>query len=486
MNSSSLCKGKIELGNGQFVLRVSADLLEAVVSPKDPENGANLEDMNIKTLMEEVRSHGVNFGLLEANPAPKGNGSFLVAKGVPAVHGENAKVKSYLKPRRVQPSETEDSEEEGAVDLRELGMIVNVPKGKLLLKKVLPTDGTPGKTVTNETIKPIPGKDINFKVGSGASLSEDGMKVFSEVEGEYVLANGKVSVEVEHSVNGDVDTSTGNITFVGERLVINGAVLPGFKVKGKKDVYIGQGVQNSAEIVVGGNLEIKGGVIGDGVVIKCWGNVNADFIENVGRIEVKGDLLVSNSLVQTHTKVGHNLKVLTGKGVLVGGKHTVTGSVFVREIGSEAEVVTEVIVGSEPELEERVKAFKEEKKYLTDKMKEIMESNTALQELKEESGDKFPPEKAALLEKNSELLPKLQEKVSSLPETKKALDAEVEQTIDKSVYVYGRAFPGTKVTIGGLSKVLRAEEELVVIHLDKSTNKIHCRPMTPNERKAVN
>ncbi len=484
MSSSSLCKGKIELLNGQFVLRVSADRLEAVVSCKEPDNSANLDDTNFKTLMEEVRSHGVNFGLLE-DPAPKGNGSWLVAKGEPAVHGENAKVKAYVKSIGAQSSKTKDSKKD-TVDFRELDMVVNVPKGKLLLEKILATDGTPGRTVTDETINPKPGKDFNFKIGSGVSLSEDGIKVISEAEGKYMLADGKVSVEVEHIINGDVDISTGNITFIGESLVINGAVLPGFKVKGKKDVYIGQGIQNSAEITVGGNLKIKGGVVGDGVAIKCWGNVNADFIENVGRIEVNGDLLIFDALIQTHTRVSHNLKMLTGKGALVGGTHTVGGSVFVREIGSEAEVVTEVVVGFEPELEAKKKKLEKEKKYWPVKMEEIMKNNIDLQKLKKESGDKFPPEKTALLKKNYEMLPKIMEKVTSLPEKKKALGAEIEQSGNESVYVYGTAFPGTKVTIGDVSRVLINMEEQVVIHLDKSTRRIHCRSMSKKEQKAFN
>jgi hypothetical protein len=359
-----------------------------------------------------------------------------------------------------------------------------VPKDKLLLEKIPLTTGTPGKTVTSEVINPKPGKDITIKVGPGVRLSEDGMQAFSAVEGKYMLVDGKAAVLTEHLMTGDVDMSTGNIVFVGERLMVNGSVQPGFKVKGKKDVYIAKGVQNSAEIIAGGDLEIKGGVIGEDIVIQCWGNVKIDFLENVGRIDVRGDFSVSDTIIQAKVRVGKNVMVTAGKGVLIGGKYIVGGSLYAKEIGSDAEVNTEIEVGINPDLEDRKQKLAKEKEIWPAKMNEIIKNTTALKKQQKDEGG-LAPEKLELLKSYNAMLPEVMEKVNALTERSEALDLEIEQTINESVYAYGKVYPGTRVTIGGMSRTLTSMEEWTIIHYDKETRQIHCRAMTPEERQTI-
>jgi len=480
--SSDLVKHGVDICDDKFVLRVSKDKLQASIVVKDPQSGVTVGDYDVNELMAEVRKSGVSFGVL-GSPQPKDDGSYCVAKGVNVVHGENAKVRAYVKPCVVRAPKMKDPARD-KVDFRELGMIVNVPKDKLLLEKVSLTTGIPGKTVTSEVINPKPGKDIVIKVGPGVRLSEDGMKAFSDVEGKYMLVDGKAAVMTEHLMSGDVDMSTGNIVFVGERLSINGSVEPGFKVKGKKDVYIARGVQNSAEIIAGGDLEIKGGVIGEDIVIQCWGNVKIDFIENVRRIEVRGNFSVSDTIIQANVRVGKNVMVTSGKGVLIGGKYVVGGSLHAKEIGSEAEVVTEIEVGINPDLEDRKQKLEKEKEIWPAKMNEIIKTTTALKKQQKEEGS-LAPAKSELLKKYNEMLPEVMEKVNALTERSDALELEIEQTINECVYVYGKVFPGTRVTIGSLSRTLTSLEEWTVIHFDKETRQIHCRAMTPEERQVI-
>ena len=424
----------------------------------------------------------MNSGIIDP-PIPLGAGTYRVAKGVPAVHGENAKIKSFVKPAVVRSPKVKDPKKD-KVDFRELGCIVNVPAGKLLLEKVLATAGTPGKTVTSEIINAKHGKDVSIRVGPGVILSEDGMQVTSKVEGKYLLADGKAAVMTEHTVMGDIDMSTGNVAFVGERLTVNGAVLPGFKVKGKKDVYISQGIQNGAVITAGGDLEIKGGVVGEDVALKSWGNIKVDFIENVGRIEVKENLTITDTIIQGHAHVGKDLTVLAGKGTLIGGKFIIGGSVYVKELGSDAEVITEVSVGINPELEAKKKKLEEGKEIWPAKMNEIIKTTTSLKKMKKESNGKLPPEKEELLKKYNEMLPKVMEKVNELTEREQVIEEEVEKTSNECLYVYGTVYPGITVTICGQSRTLTSEEKSVVIHFDKASRQIHCRAMTPEERQA--
>jgi len=244
------------------------------------------------------------------------------------------------------------------------------------------------------------------------------------------------------------------------------------------------GVQNSAEIIAGGDLEIKGGVIGEDIVIQCWGNVRIDFIENVGRIEVRENFSVSDTIIQANVRVGKNVMVTGGKGVLIGGKFVVGGSLYAKEIGSEAEVVTEIEVGINPDLEERKQKLDKEKEVWPAKMNEIIKTTTALKKQQKEEGS-LSPEKAELLKKYNDMLPEVMEKVNTLTERSDAMDIEIEQTTNECVYVYGKVYPGTRVTIGGMSRTLTSIEEWAVIHFDKASRQIHCRAMTPEERQAM-
>ena len=256
-------------------------------------------------------------------------------------------------------------------------------------------------------------------------------------------------------------------------------------MKCKGDVVIGQGVQYSAEVTAGGNLEIKAGVIGRDVVIKCWGNFTTNFMESVGRVEVKGDLNVSESMVQVHAMVGGNIRVVKGKGILAGGHYVVGGSVFVKELGSTDEVETDLSVGVNPALDEKKEKLLEEKAVWSAKMNELIRSTTGLKALQKEKGSAFPPEQADLLKKYNHMLPQVIERVNRLTEEEEKLEVEIEQAASESIYVFGLLHPGAKISIGGITRILNTQENGVVIYFDREKRQIHCRGMGPEERQLI-
>lgn len=480
MVSEALIKEGVPIYGEKFTLKVSKDRLEALISPRDPSSGVKYNEIDIKKLHDELQAVGVSSCLLE-KPLVRSDGFCCVAQGAVAVHGENARIKAYVKPGLAHVATAKDPMKDN-VDFREMGSIVNVPKDKLLLEKVPLTLGQPGKLVTGEVLNAKPGKDMAMKVGPGITLSEDGIKGYSAVEGKFVLVDGKPAVMVEHAIPGDVDFGVGNIAFVGTRLTIGGTIEPGFKVKCKGDIVIAKGVQYSAEVTAGGNLEIKEGVIGQDIVIKCWGNFTANFMENVGRVEVKGDLNVHEAMFQVHALVGGNIRVVKGKGVLAGGKYVVGGSVFVKELGTDDEVGTDLSVGVNPVLDEKKDKLKEEQAVWGAKMNELIRNTTGLKALQKEQGSAFPPEQIALLNKYNHLLPKVMEQVNKLAEEEQVLEAEIEQAGNESIYVFDELHPGAKVSICGISRILTSSEKAVVIHFDREKRQIHCRAMTAEEK----
>ncbi len=482
MDLKELIKKGAEVGDN-LLLKVSRNGLEAVIASKDPKVPINIGTLDWNALRDEIKEEGVVFGLL-SQPQARAAGGWIVAMGREAVPGVNARVKYYIKPTVVRAPKVAKNNN-NKVDYRELGAIVNVPKDKLLLEKITLTRGTPGKTVCGEEINTKPGKDITIKVGSGVRLSADGTQAFAEVEGKYMLADGKASVMTEHTVQGDIDLSQGNIAFVGQRLNINGAVEPGFKIKCKGDIFIAKGVQNSAVITAGGSLEIKGGVVGEAVVIRSWGDGSIDFVEGVNTIEVKGSLTVTDSIIQGRARVGVDFRVLGGKGVLIGGHCTVGGSVYARELGSDGEVVTEINVGINPRLAEKVEKLERDKEIWPEKMTEILKATSALKEMQRDEKGNLIPEKVELLRQYNAMLPEAMEKVNQITERENELALEMDQAANESVYVYGILYPGTKVTIAGVTRIINTMEEGTVVYFNKDKQQIHCRAMTPEEKAAI-
>ncbi len=478
MGEENLSKKPVKICNDRFLLKLTKDRLKAVLQLVDEED--SFADVEFGSILKEVQRHGVLFGFLPKIP-PAREGRTIIAAGKPAVPGENAKVKPIVKPA-IAPAPTHKKDREDRVDFRELGNIVNVPAGQLLLQKTPATRGNPGKDVLGQEIPAKSGKDVTIRCGPGVELSADGIKVTATVDGKFVMAEGKPAVFVEHHVLSDVDMSVGNISFCGQLVDIQGQLLPGFKVKSKGDVTVAQGV-NNAEILAGGSVTITGGLVGEDVVVRAKEGISVDFCENFGLLETLGPLNISNFVVQGTVKVGKDMTAVEGKGTVIGGQYIVGGSLYVKELGSDAEVQTSVTVGLQPDLEKRKRKIEAAKEYWPERMTETLKNINALNAIKKEEGKNFDVEKAKVLAELNKLLPEVMEKNNQLTEMEQQLDEDLGQAANESIYVYGTLFPGVSVTIGKATRVINKEEESVVLELQKSSLTIHVRSRTPEEKE---
>ncbi|MCK5436999.1 MAG: DUF342 domain-containing protein [Desulfobulbaceae bacterium] len=469
-------RGGVSVFDGNYTLKLSRDRLAAVLRPKEGESLDWSVDMD--KLRAEVIEAGVEFGLLPQF-IKRDDGTYLVAQGTSPRNGHKATVKVHVKPSVVRTPKVAKPGRE-TVDYKELGSIVNVKTGQLLLEKIPPTSGTPGKDVLGTELPARPGKDFKLRVGKGTTISEDAMKIHSSLEGKFVTVDGKPCVFEEHTVSGDVDMSVGNLDFVGKKLNIRRSVLPGFKVRCVGNINIDNAI-NSALVIANGNMTV-GNIVGEDAVVKAKGDLCVGFIENVSAVETKGELVVKDYIIQTRVKVGGNLKALQGKGAIIGGKYVVGGSMYVKELGSEAEVVTEVSVGIDPELEEKRRKMLEEKEIWPQKMNEVIKNLSALKQMKKQSGGKLPPDKAKLVNNLNAVLPKIMEQVSRIEEMEKQFEEEKKQMINESIYVYGKLYPGVKVSIGGVSRIITDKEDTAIISFNPQLKQpIHIRPMSGDE-----
>lgn len=465
---------------GRFVLKLSKDRLQALLTPKDD---MGLQGVELEALKKEVQGQGVIHGILP-KPQPQEDGSFCVASGKAPQTGENGRLQPHVRPAMVRTPK-DGSGGQGRVDHRELGNISNVAKDQLLLEKILPTAGVPGKDVLGNDLAAKPGKDIKFKIGPGTYLSEDGLKVYAKSNGKFAMVDGKASVFEEHVVRDDVDMTVGNITFGGASLVIEGAVQAGFNIKCRGDISIAKGVLN-AVIMAGGNLTIRGGIVAEEAKALAKGDMSIDFVENIHTIECGGELVITDFIMQgRHIRAGKNIKAVQGKGLLVGGECLVGGSVYVKELGSDAGVETRIVVGVDKDFEAHKEQTEKDMTTWSERLNETLKNINALQKIKKESAGKLDEDKGRLLKKMSEAMPKIMDKVNALQESQAEIEAELERRVTECVYVYDHIFPGVSVKIGPAIRIFNEEDTRVIVHFDPGTRQLHLRKMTSEEQAAM-
>ncbi len=133
------------------------------------------KDITLDDAQEKIQQAGITFGVdhdtahyvFSENVYDK---PVLFAKGKEPIHRIDARIEyDFPLEFKISPKELEHNK----VDYRELQMIFAVNKGDTLTRKIPPTSGEPGCTITGKTIPAKPGKDVKLAAGRNAALSND-------------------------------------------------------------------------------------------------------------------------------------------------------------------------------------------------------------------------------------------------------------------------------------------------------------------------
>jgi uncharacterized protein (DUF342 family) len=278
---------------------------------------------SLKSLMKALNDAGVKRGISKKrlnslvaackNAQPAEVFEELVAKGLPARVGKPSKLQPLVQnalERILQPQSSGSSR----VDMRDLGAIISVKKGAELLRRMPPTDGRDGYTVTGDVIKAKSGEWVKFRPGEGTVISDkDENLIIADINGMPKFKDQKMWVDDIFTCKG-VNVGSGNINYDGSVLV-NGDVTEKMEIHATGDVTV-NGFVESASIYAGGdiiitegamgkvnesateystNLSAKGGVHvqhGQGLDIKCNGNVTVGRQLAYSRINCKGKVSV--------------------------------------------------------------------------------------------------------------------------------------------------------------------------------------------------
>lgn len=321
-----------------------------------------------------------------------------IALGKEPINGKDGNIKLLVESaqqRILKPKEQED----GSVDMRDLGDIICVQVGDPLAKKIPPTDGIKGFSVTGTPLEPTPGEDISLTVGDGTTISPKNQDILvsTRVGLPRIIDNGMEVDEVYKIKN--VDVSTGHIQFEGS-VIIDGDVCEGMKVVASGDISIA-GFVESAYLESGGDITIGSGIIGKkqdvedqklsdiimSVSIKAAGKVFAKYCQYAD-IACK-DLRIENQMMHSIINVEEILWLGTeekANGKLIAGFISAGNSVHAGTVGATAGSTTIIT------FEKRLEQLQEKLTVLEEKLE--IESN-ATTELKEASNKlkKLPKDK---------------------------------------------------------------------------------------------
>lgn len=452
-----------ERRDATLTLHFSEDLMVATMTINASYGGRRIDSDEVQRALAD---HGVICGIkyqeIEAAILAGHASKLVIAAGTPPVPGEDTQFISLIpEMSRQGPILSEDD----TADYRNLGEIVSVSLGDPLLRRTQPSKGVAGCDLTGREIPTSDGCEILFAdnlVGVACDLHDCDLLIAAR-SGLPVLTPRGVTVEPELKLK-RVDLSTGNLHFKGS-IVIAGDVCEGMEVSATEQITVG-GVVEAAKLKAGGDIEVKGGVIGHGkltlnrsdqrpqsALLEAGGAVSVQFAENAV-ICAGGAIFVKEQAMQSELTAGTSIRVGEQggrKGHIIGGVSRAANLVLAKVVGSYAGVPTLLEVGVDPSLHRKIEAVKEA---LAEKTRLIEELGKTLLYLRENSGSMEP----GLAKLKERVHAKYQTEIAELTGEKKRLQKRMEINAQATVQVEREVFLGTQIRIGG--STLQIDEDL--------------------------
>lgn len=446
-------------------------------------------------LVKQAHDAGINFGFqrdqiiaLVSQASRAEPGSLIpgiIAIGRVMQPGENSKLVPLvdgLRPRLQKPIANDDQ----AADLRDFGTLPSVFAGEALVRRVPPTPGLDGVTVTGQVQQAPVGQLLPWQPGEGTAVSsQDSEVLVATRDGMPRMAETTAFVDEIYAVK-TVDLSTGHIQFKGA-VVINGDVTESMKVVAGGSIFI-KGTVEGSLIEAGGDIEIGGAIIGhqlheheqkahaavaghllppvDGVystIVKAQGSISCSFAQ-YAKLTAGRDIHAMKQL--NHCEVSAT-SVLVGKadkpsGKVVGGSYLLEQTLTAGMIGSPSESYLLVDFNRKiAPIAERIQSLRQTAQSIRQEMEEIRRGVEAMRHLEKSEStqlqmqmlvQEFDSQKKILLAITSDMkqLDELKASLIQAPAlyARQHLYAGVDVRIGDEVLLVKQEHAGSKVALG--------------------------------------
>lgn len=291
---------------------------------------------------------------------------FLIAEGLAPVEARDGE---FVPDASLENKSVENVDEDERIDYYSRNSILTIEAGKIVGKVKDPVGGIPGRDVLGNEAKPRKTKGRPLVLGNGLRLLDDGSgRVETTVAGRLEPNGAKIRMSEILEIPCDVDFKSGNVDCVTD-VHIRGMVKPNFSVKSTKSVTIDKAAE-SAELVAGGDLVVRGGVFGQesGKLIKAGGDITMSICDGA-RVEAGGDVLITREVINSNLRVDGRLEL--ERGSIIGSEVYARNGVTAKSIGSQAGVVTRVSVGMDAAVLLRARALEKEAEKLEEQCEQI-------------------------------------------------------------------------------------------------------------------
>lgn len=299
---------------------------------------ANEAPCTLEQLEEALHKAGITYGidrflLQDLAEAHQPGMRYQIAQGRPPEDGLE-----YC--FTLQPTHTPRRLADGRVDFYNLDTIQNVVQNQILVTKIPPVECRPGCTVTGKAVPPAPQEAALPEAGANVVVSADGQALLACVNGHPVLAENTLHVEPTYTLDGDVDFTVGNLTCVGN-IVVMGDVKSGFSVKGAQDITV-YGVVDKATLDAGGKVTLYGNVFGHQKGrISSIASVHGTYVD-AATVEARKDIILTRGARHSHLCAGGSIRLQGDLGNLLGGVAQAGERIIAHNIGNENHIVTRV------------------------------------------------------------------------------------------------------------------------------------------------
>jgi len=460
---------RIDIKDGQIFVKVDPEEMSAMITIVPPQGGGKeIEEADVlQALKTEAVSFGIKHDVIKAlvskSKEAKNDPTILleaiedvVAEGQGVINGEDAKLE-LLFDNAIKPEAAAAEATEGAVDYKNVQSLQNVKKGQALAKKVPPTNGVNGMTVTGKELTASKGNEVKFLMGKGVEQAMGNTDLYvASNDGQVVYKNNKLEVLEIFEVQGDLGLAIGNIDFVGT-VIIHGSVGE-YVIKAGQDVIIDD-VADGTEIYAGGKVTVKGGIVGKKAKVVAQDEVNTKYIRNA-YVETEKSIIVNEAAMHSTLVAGDKIGIMGAKGLLVGGTIAAGHEVTAKEIGAKMATPTEITIGETPKMREEMAKATSELNGINEQLDKTKKGILFLKDLQQKSGGQLPPDKRDLMAKLTRTQFKLMTDQKKWEETKSKLDAkakEMQTTKRGKVNCMGMVYTGVKVIINKAQRTVNDE-----------------------------
>ncbi len=286
----------------------------------------------------------------------RGCDSRRVAQGRPAGVGRDGKVVWLA--RRFTPG-AHLSEEREFSDFFTLGLFENIEVGTEIARIYKPVSGEAGVDAQGNEILSKPGKPVAVRWDRSIELrvdpAHDSYTTAIALSAGYIHdAGAAVAIRDTVNVPGNLDWSFGHIDFVGN-VKVGGDVQKGFHIRARGDIEVKGGVIGESIISSQRSIVVKGCHVGAGAFpVTAAGDYSVGIAQSVSA-NIAGTICIEREARDCSFSAG--VSVLAPKAVIVGGSVWSVHGIEAKILGNDAGVTTIVELRNELEVTKEYRAL---------------------------------------------------------------------------------------------------------------------------------